>query len=126
MRDPSRGRIMIRLGRVPGTAMLAGFAVAAIGGSAMAATVSLVATIDIPGNKLLQFDIGYVDSEAGRYYITDRSNAAVDIFDTRKLSYVGRVTGFVGLKYDANGRPAIQLRGPNALAFDPQKKGLWV
>ena len=116
---------MIRLGRVPGTAMLAGFAVAAIGGGAMAATVSLVATIDIPGNKLLQFDIGYVDSEAGRYYITDRSNAAVDIFDTRKLTYVGRVGGFVGLKYDANGRPVIPLSGPNGLAFDTEKRQLW-
>src|ERR1700694_142657 len=126
MRDPSRGRIMIRLGRVPGTAMLAGFAVAAIGGSAMAATVSLVATIDIPGNKLEQFDIGYVDSEAGRYYITDRSNAAVNIFDTRNMTYIRRGTGFVRLKSTAETRPVIPLSGPNGLSFDPQKKELWV
>jgi len=105
-------------------ATLAG-AIGAFGGSALAATVSLVTTIEIPGNKLEQFDIGYVDSDAGRYYITDRSNAGVDIFDTRKLAYIGRVGGFVGLKRDANGRPAIQNSGPNGLAFDTEKRQLW-
>jgi DNA-binding beta-propeller fold protein YncE len=122
MRDPIREKIMIK--HVGGTAILAG-ALATLGGSALAATVSLVATIEIPGNKLEQFDIGYVDSDAGRYYITDRSNAAVDIIDTRKLAYIGRVGGFVGLKRDANGRPAIQLSGPNGLAFDTEKHQLW-
>jgi DNA-binding beta-propeller fold protein YncE len=97
----------------------------AITGNAMAATVSLVTTIAIPGNKLEQFDIGYVDSQTGRYYIADRSNAGVDIFDTRKLTYVGRVGGFVGLKFAPDGRPAIQLSGPNGLAFDTEKRQLW-
>jgi DNA-binding beta-propeller fold protein YncE len=110
---------------VPRIAIAAG-TVAMIGGSAIAASVSLVATIDIPGNKLEQFDIGYVDSETGRYYITDRSNAAVDIFDTRKMSYVGRVTGFVGVVTDpATKRPVINMSGPNGVTFDPQKKELW-
>jgi DNA-binding beta-propeller fold protein YncE len=118
------------LKRIPRIAMtriaMAAGAIAAIGGSAIAASVSLVATIDIPGNKLEQFDIGYVDSETGRYYVTDRSNFAVDIFDTRKMSYVGRVTGFVGVKYNDEKRPVINISGPNGLAFDPQKKELWV
>jgi sugar lactone lactonase YvrE len=122
MRDPIKERIMIK--HVGGTAMLAG-ALATRGGSALAATVSLVATIEIPGNKLEQFDFGYVDSDTGRYYITDRSNAGVDIIDTRKLAYIGWVGGFVGLKRDANGRPAIQLSGPNGLAFDTEKRQLW-
>jgi DNA-binding beta-propeller fold protein YncE len=111
-------------GQVSRTA-LAVAALAAIGGSALAASTSLVATIDIPGNKLEQFDIGYVDAETGRYYVTDRSNAGVDIFDTRKMTYVGRVGGFVGLVYDANKRPIITQSGPNGVAFDPQKKELW-
>src|SRR6202163_2078161 len=111
--------------RVRKISILAAGAVVALGASAFAASLNRVAIIDIPGDKLLQFDIGYVDSEAGRYYITDRSNAAVDIFDTRKLTYVGRVGGFVGLKYDANGRPVIPLSGPNGLAFDTEKRQLW-
>src|SRR5580704_1054756 len=111
--------------RVQISIMAAG-AGAAIGASAFAASLNRVAVIDIPGNKLEQFDIGYVDSETGRYYITDRSNAAVNIFDTRKMTYIGRVTGFVGLKYNAENRPVIPLSGPNGVAFDPQKKELWV
>jgi DNA-binding beta-propeller fold protein YncE len=122
---------MIMLGRIPRMripriAMAAAGAVAAIGGAAIAASVSLVTTIAIPGNKLEQFDIGYVDSETGRYYITDRSNSAVDIFDTRKMSYIGRVEGFVGVKYDADKRPVINISGPNGLAFDATKHELWV
>jgi DNA-binding beta-propeller fold protein YncE len=105
--------------------ILAAGAVTAIAATAYAATLTRVATIDIPGNKLEQFDIGYVDAETGRYYVTDRSNAGVDIFDTRKMTYVGRVGGFVGLKLNPDNRPAIVLSGPNGVAFDPQKKQLW-
>jgi DNA-binding beta-propeller fold protein YncE len=116
---------MITLKRMHRISILAAGAVAAIGASAFAANLSRVATIEIPGNKLEQFDIGYVDSENGRYYVTDRSNAAVDIFDTRKMTYVGRVTGFVGLKYNDDNRPAIVLSGPNGVAFDPLRHELW-
>ncbi len=105
--------------------ILAAGLIVVIGASALAASLQLVTVIDIPGNKLEQFDIGYVDSENGRYYVTDRSNAAVDIFDTRKMSYVGRVTGFVGLKYNADKRPAIVLSRPNGLAFDSVQHQLW-
>ena len=116
---------MLQLKGIAKVPIIAGCAVAAIYASALAANLTRVATIDIPGNKLEQFDIGYVDSEAGRYYVTDRSNAAVDIFDTRKFAYVGRVEGFVGLKYNPDKRPAIVLSGPNGLAFDATQKQLW-
>ncbi len=111
--------------RVRRVSILTAGAVVAIGASAYAASLNRVTVIDIPGSKLEQFDIGYVDSEAGRYYVTDRSNAGVDIFDTRNFTYVGRVGGFVGLKFNPDKRPAIVLSGPNGLAFDPQKKELW-
>src|ERR1700676_1955937 len=103
------------------TILLASAAIAVIGTGAIAAGVGRVATIDIPGNKFDNFDIGYVDSNASRYYIADRSNAAIDIFDTQKNIFVGRVTGFVGIKMDANGRPVNNMSGPNGLAFDPEK-----
>ena len=91
---------------------------AAICGSALAASVGLNTTIAVEGNKLDNFDIGYVDANAGRYYLADRSNAAVDIFDTRTNKYVGRVSGFVGVKKDANGRAVNNMSGPNGLALD--------
>ena len=70
---------MITSKRARAVSLLAAGAVAALGASAYAASLTRVATIAIPGEKLEQFDIGYVDSEAGRYYVTDRSNAAVEI-----------------------------------------------
>jgi hypothetical protein len=36
----------------------------------------LLTTISIPGNLAGGFDIGWVDSEAGRYYLADRGVAA--------------------------------------------------
>jgi DNA-binding beta-propeller fold protein YncE len=116
---------MIMSKRVQRISILAAGAVAAIGASAYAASLNRVAIIDIPGNKLEQFDIGYVDAEAGRYYVADRSNAGIDIFDSRNFTYVGRVGGFVGLKFNPDKKPAIVLSGPNGVAFDPQKKELW-
>jgi DNA-binding beta-propeller fold protein YncE len=116
---------MIMSKRVQMISVMAAGAVAAIGASAYAASLNRVAIIDIPGDKLEQFDIGYVDSEAGRYYVADRSNAGIDIFDSRNFTYVGRVGGFVGLKFNPDKKPAIVLSGPNGVAFDPQKKELW-
>src|ERR1700682_1661975 len=80
---PGTGR-PIMLKNIRRTILLASAAIAAIGTGAIAADVGRVATIDIPGNKFDNFDIGYVDSNASRYYIADRSNAAVDIFATQK------------------------------------------
>ncbi len=112
--------------RVRRISILAAGVAAVIGAaSAYAASLNRVAIIDIPGDKLEQFDIGYVDSEAGRYYVADRSNAGIDIFDSRNFTYVGRVGGFVGLKFNPDKKPAIVLSGPNGVAFDPQKKQLW-
>src|SRR2546427_8861215 len=53
----------------------------------------LVATISIPGFGN-GFDISWVDSEAGRYYLADRGNATatppvpprIDVIDTRRLT----------------------------------------
>ncbi len=99
---------------------------AAICGGALAAGVGLTTTIAVEGNKLDNFDIGYVDASAGRYYIADRSNSGIDIIDTKTNKYVGRVNGFVGVKKDANGRAVNNQSGPNGLAFDDTKKELWV
>jgi hypothetical protein len=107
------------------TTFIAASAIGAIGG-ALAADAGRVATMEVPGNKFDNFDIGYVDSDASRYYIADRSNSSIDIFDTQRRTFVGRVGGFVGVKMDANGRAVNNMSGPNGVAFDPEHKQLWV
>lgn len=59
-----------------------------------------VAAIAIPGAPLQSFDISWVDSQTSRYYLADRANAGIDIFDTRSAKYVGRLGGFVGIAYN--------------------------
>src|SRR5580700_533517 len=105
-------------------AAFAAIATAVIGGGALATDVKLLATIDIPGEELKLFDIGVVDAAAGRYYIADRSNKAVDIFDTKTNKYVGRVEGFVGVVMK-DGKPVGSASGPNGVALDAKNKELW-
>jgi DNA-binding beta-propeller fold protein YncE len=66
---------------------------AAIGLAAQAASLRQVATIPMPG--LESYDIGYVAH--GKYYLADRTNKAVDIFDTKTNKLLSKVTGFVGV-----------------------------
>jgi hypothetical protein len=65
---------------------------------------SLLTTIQIPTDDVnasglfTSFDISYFDQTTGLDYVADRSNASVDIFSGSSLSFVGRATGFTGLK----------------------------
>src|SRR6202166_2366495 len=111
--------------RIHAITMAAALATVVIGGNAYAAGVKLLTTIDIPGEELKLFDIGTVDAAAGRYYIADRSNKGVDIFDTKTNKYVGRVEGFVGVVMK-DGKPVGNASGPNGVALDAKNKQLWV
>jgi hypothetical protein len=106
-------------------AAITAIATAVIGSNACAQGIKLLTTIDIPGAELTQFDIGVVDSEAGRYYLADRSNKGVDIFDTQTNKFVGRVEGFVGVVM-RDGRAVGNMSGPNGVALDSKNKVLWV
>jgi len=64
--------------------------------AALGAGTQLVQIIPIPGVPLASYDISWVDPTRHHYYLADRSNAGVDIFDTRTNEFVGRVGGFVG------------------------------
>lgn len=68
----------------------------ALATAASAAELKQVGTIDVPGAKLANFDISFIDPATGRYYLADRTNKAIDIFDTRTDAYVGRLGQFVG------------------------------
>ena len=82
-------------------------------------SVNLIGVIAVPGAPLASFDISWTDQVRGRWYLADRSNRSVDIFDAVNDVYVGRVTGFVGPN------PQINGPGPNGVVVTPDNQ-LWV
>ena len=86
--------------------LLAATALTATAASALAAPTnySLLTTIAIPttaanvqpGGAFTSFDISYVDSVSGIYYLADRSNASVDIINGATNKVIAQATGFVG------------------------------
>lgn len=64
--------------------------------AALGAGTQLVQMIPVPGAPLAAYDISWVDPTRHHYYLSDRSNAGVDVFDTRTNQFVGRVGGFAG------------------------------
>jgi hypothetical protein len=78
---------------------------------------SILCAIEIPGNPILSGTKSWIAGE--RYYLTDVSNAGVDVVDGEKHAVVGRIGGFVG----ATGVAATS--GPNSIVFtDPDRA--WV
>jgi DNA-binding beta-propeller fold protein YncE len=76
--------------------------------SAPGATVR-IAKVAIPGKPLRAFDISWVDSASGHYYLADRSNAAIDVIDIATNSLVKQIGGFVGFtgKNDTSGPDGV-------------------
>jgi hypothetical protein len=85
--------------------VLAGvIALAATAGPAVADPLTLANFIPVPadtanmqpGGAFSAFDISYADPVTGDVFISDRSNASVDIFSGSSLTFLGRATGFTG------------------------------
>ena len=53
--------------------------------------VRLLDTIPTPGSPLLAFDISWVNSHTRRYYLADRSNAAIDVIDTKDGTFLKQI-----------------------------------
>lgn len=85
------------------------FAVCA--GTAQAQSYERIGTIAIPGQPLVQFDISWMDPTTETYFLADRSNAGLDIFNAAKGTFVGRVTGFAGF----NAAKGTDLSGPDGV-----------
>ena len=87
---------------------------------------SRVTTIQVPGKPLTSFDFTFADRVLPLYYLTDRSNAGLDIIDTRTNAFVTRIGGFIGSRNDpATGQPNPDISGPAAV--QPVGVGeLWV
>src|SRR5262245_44645808 len=89
----------------------------------------LLTTIEIPGG-LIGFDISWVDSEAGRYYLADRGNATamppvpprIDVIDTKHNKFLFSIPGFAG----PNGVVAIHGGDDDDESDEPSSGELWV
>ena len=69
-----------------------------------------------PGEKLISFDISFIDQKTQRYYFADRSNKAIDVFDAKTNTYIGRVPGFVGAVLKADNTCCNNAKsGPNGV-----------
>lgn len=53
--------------------------------------------VQIPGHPLRSYDISWVNPDRAEYYLADRSNAGIDIIDTRNNTFKRRLGGFVGV-----------------------------
>jgi DNA-binding beta-propeller fold protein YncE len=68
------------------------------------------------------YDIGWVDSDAHRYYVADRTNKGIDVIDTTNKTFLttlaaGKFEGFTG-NPDAS--------GPDGVLLIPEDHQLWV
>jgi DNA-binding beta-propeller fold protein YncE len=85
-------------------------------GSADAGSTKLtqVGTISNPAGPIDGFDISFVDQSTQRYYLADRSNKSVDVFDAKTDKFLGSVGGFIGVTMK-NGKPNNDTSGPDGV-----------
>src|SRR6266581_3150875 len=69
----------------------------------------------IPGNPLRSYDISFVNPDRAEYYLADRSNAGIDIIDTRNNTFKRRLPGFVGVVLNTNGTVNNNKSGPDGV-----------
>src|SRR5712691_7451958 len=75
--------------------------------------------VQIPGNPLRSYDISWVNPHRAEYYLADRSNAGIDIIDTRTLTFKRRLGDpgvFTGVVLRANGTVNNDKSGPDGVA----------
>jgi hypothetical protein len=79
-----------------------------------AGAVKLLTTVPVPGVKMKSFDISWVDADTQLYYLADRSNAAVEVVDSKNSVFVkqihGGFKGFTGVN-DTSGPNGVQVSG---------------
>jgi hypothetical protein len=71
--------------------------------------------IQIPGKALRSFDISFVNPHRAEFYFADRSNAAVQVIDTRHLTHKRTLGGFVGVKLNGSGGVDNSISGPDGV-----------
>ncbi len=89
------------------------------------AAVKLLTTIPYPADlqALHAFDISWVDADTQLYYLGDRSNASVDVFDVKHNRFVKTIkAGFKGVVFNAAGGANNDKSGPNGVVVS----GRWL
>jgi len=81
----------------------------------LANPLTLLKVIPVPGLPLASVDILWADQASERLYLSDRSNASIDIFDGENDVFVARVGGFAGGGANGGG-------GPNGVLVTPNNK----
>ncbi len=72
--------------------------------------------VQIPGNPLRSYDISWVNPHRAEYYLADRSNAGIDVIDTKSLTFKRTIGGFVGAKLNATGTAVNNnISGPDGV-----------
>ena len=71
--------------------------------------------IAITGNPLRSFDISFVNPDRGEYYLSDRSNAGIDVIDTQHLRFRRTIGGFVGVVLSSTGAVDNNHSGPDGV-----------
>ncbi len=114
-----------RLAATLAVSALLGAASLATSGAALAACTGLGApattetkcltAVQIPGNPLRSYDISWVNPHRAEYYLADRSNAGVDVIDTKSLTFIRTIGGFVGVRLKADGTVNNNISGPDGV-----------
>jgi DNA-binding beta-propeller fold protein YncE len=78
------------------------------------AKLKQIGTITNPAGPIDEFDIGFVDQKTQRYYLADRSNKSIDIFDAKADKFIGSVGGYLGVVMK-NGKPNNDVSGPDGV-----------
>src|SRR5436190_793928 len=99
--------------------VLAGGSATPVSADSSAATYHQIALITVPGAPLTSFDISVVERSSQTYYLADRSNKAVDIFDASSNTFETRVAGFVGFTGNND------TSGPNGIVVLHDRGEVW-
>ena len=86
--------------------------------SAQARAYSLISVTVIP-NPPAAFEISWVDPGSHRYYLADRTNAAIDVFNTEDGTFLTQYGGFVGNTGKSD------TSGPDGVLVTPDSHEIW-
>ena len=83
--------------------------------------VPINGTAASPNTKMYSFDISWVDPTTGLYFLADRSNAAVDVIDTKTDTLFGQIGGSA---FNFGGDTGVNMpsnvaQGPNGVTVSP-------
>ena len=113
------------LGRYVGFSALAAVSLATTGaalaapctgpGAPQTTQTECLTAVQISSNPLRSFDISWVNPNRAEYYLGDRSNAGVDIIDTKSNTFERTIPGFVGIVLLPTGAVDNNHSGPDGV-----------